>query len=276
MQLTTTYPFAVRLIGFDAAEAAQIAATLTLAPSLGPAYFALQEDSLQDPDLYIANGSDLRALATLAAAEPGSHRPALLVGDAPVELPHARIARPLDPARLFGELQQMIDQRAEVIAQYTERGLPEVPDRRRRKRPDFDLTDPAVYIAMRKTVQPGAVLIVDRDALVREHLARLMAAQRLKIEWTDSAATALRLCDETGVSLVLVNTATAQVDPYDLCAAIKGLDGGIRIAVVLLVSGAHPYDPIRARAAGVRGMLDTPVADRHLSSVLKRLLSLPA
>lgn len=57
------YPFAVRLIGFSAASAAEVSAALAQAPPAGPSYFCLLEDSLQEPDLYIANGDDLPALA---------------------------------------------------------------------------------------------------------------------------------------------------------------------------------------------------------------------
>ncbi|WP_229414726.1 response regulator [Zemynaea arenosa] len=269
------YPFAVRLIGFEGTEGAQISAMLTLAPSLGPAYFCLLEDSLQEPDLYIANGSDVRSLAALAAANPSARQPALIVGAAAVDLPYEHIERPLDPGRLFVLLQRMVDQRADEIAKITARGLPDVPERRRRRRPDFDLTDPSDYLKMRKTPPGGAVLIVDRGPSCRDHVARLLAPRKVEVEWTDSASAAIRLCDETPVSVVLVNTSTPEVDPYALCASIKGLAGAARIAVVFLVGSDFHYDPARARAVGVRGLLDKPIADRHLSATIKRLLSLP-
>jgi CheY-like chemotaxis protein len=46
--------------------------------------------------------------------------------------------------------------------------------------------------------------------------------------------------------------------------------------VVFLVSPAFHYDSARARDAGVRGLLDKSVADRHLVAALQKLLSLSA
>ncbi|HEU4851173.1 MAG TPA: response regulator [Telluria sp.] len=269
------FPFAVRLFGFDEAESAHISALLTLGPAGAPGYFCLHEDSLQEPDLFMANGSDIRALAALSDARPCAMKPALLVGSPQVELPHALIARPVTSAALFAALGALVEQRALALAALTSRGLPTVAERRRRQRPDLDLTDPAQYTARRKAPPEGAVLIVDRGAALRDHIAKLFTTRKLSIEWTDSAPMAVRLCDETSVAVVLINTSTPGIDPYALCAQIKQLDGANGIAVVLLVGESFPYHTARARAAGARGLLDKPIADRHLEATLKKLLSLP-
>ena len=120
------------------------------------------------------------------------------------------------------------------------------------------------------------MLIIDKGGAFRDHVARLLGARNLGIEWTDSAPAAVRLCDETPVSVVLVNSSAPGIDPYDLCSTIKSQDNGSSIAVVLMVSPSYSYDCSRARAAGMRGMLDKPIADRTLVGTLKRLLSLPA
>lgn len=269
------YPFAVRLIGFAAAERAQIGALLAQAPAAGPAYSCLPDDSLQEPDFYLANGDDLAALATLSGANPGPLQPALIVGAPAAAFAFPRIARPLDPARMFELLAELVALRADAVARITARGLPFVPERRRRQRLDVDLTDPAVYQSRRRAPPTGAVLIIDKGGAFRDHVAKLLGARRLSVEWTDSASTAVRLCDETPVSLVLVNTSTPGIDPYQLCTSIKALPDATRIAVVFLVGANFVYDSVRARAAGVRGMLDKPIADRHLVGALKKLLSLP-
>ena len=132
-----------------------------------------------------------------------------------------------------------------------------------------------MYQGRRREPPKGAVLIIDKGGAFRDHVAKLLGARRLSVEWTDSASTAVRLCDETPVSLVLVNTSTPGIDPYQLCASIKALADAARIAVVFLVGANFSYDSARARKAGVRGMLDKPIADRHLVAALKKLLSLP-
>ncbi|MGZ8288130.1 MAG: response regulator [Telluria sp.] len=270
------YPFAVRLVGFSEPEQVRIAAALTQAPAAGPAYFCLLDDSLQEPDLTIANGDDLHALARLPASGPADVHPALVIGQPPVDLAFPCLPRPFSPDNLCQLMSGLVSRRAEALARITARGLPFVPERRRTSRLDVDLTDPTEYIMRRKSPPRGAVLIIDKGGAFRDHVARLLGARRLGIEWTDSAPAAVRLCDETPVSVVLVNTSAPGIDPYQLCSTIKSQDNGSGIAVVLMVSPAFPYDCSRARAAGVRGMLDKPIADRTLVGTLKRLLSLPA
>src|SRR5450830_874179 len=131
------------------------------------------------------------------------------------------------------------------------------------------------YAYRRQPPPSGAILIVDKGGAFRDHVAKVIGARRLPVEWTDSAGAAVRLCDETAVSLLMINTATPAVDPYRLCADVKCLPSAHRTAVVFLVSRGYPYDAPRARAAGVRGLLDKPVADRHLYSAIRKLMSLP-
>ncbi|TFW34064.1 response regulator, partial [Massilia horti] len=159
-----------------------------------------------------------------------------------------------------------------------------VPDRRaaagpssyRRRHPRLidDMPDPARYEAQRQAPPSGAVLIIDSGGAFRDNVAKVLGARRGPVEWTDSAPTAVRLCDETPVSLVMINTSVPGVDPYAVCGKIKAQGGG-RTAVVLLVGPAFHYDSARARDAGVRGLLDKPVAERHLVAALHKLLSLP-
>ncbi len=273
---TPKNPFAVRLIGFAPVECAQIESALAQAPLAGPSYSCLHGDSLQEPDLYIANGDAPDSLGQLVCANPGPLQPALVVGGAPGQFALPRLARPPDPARLHQALGELMAHRSQALALLAERGTPLLPDRRRHPRLEVDLTERAVYQGMRQRPPCGGVLIIDSGAAFRDHVARVLGARRLPIEWTDSARTAVRLCDETAVSLVMIDTSARGIDPYALCGQIKAQGGAGRTAVVFLVSPAFRYDSVRARDVGVRGLLDKPVADRHLVAALQKLLSLPA
>lgn len=270
------YPHAVRLAGFTPLEHASLAAALAQAPPAGPAYFCLLEDSLQEPDLTIANGDDFNSLASLPSHGMAELHPALVVGACAADLGFPRLARPVTADKLHLLMAALVARRAGAMARIMASGLPFIPERRRHPRLDIDLTDPSEYIMRRKAPPRGAVLIIDKGAAFRDHVARLVATRRMGVEWTDSAPAALRLCDETPVSVVIVNTVAPGIDPYRLCSAIKRQETGARIAVVLMVSCSYPYDPVRARACGVRGLLDKPIPDRALVGALQRLLSLPA
>ena len=270
------YPFAVRLAGFPPLEHARIAALLAQAPPSGPACFCLLDDSLQEPDLTISNGDDLQAMAALPDNGMAELHPALVVGESMADHGFPQLPRPVAPEKLFTMMAALLARRADAMARIIASGLPFIPERRRSPRLDLDLTDPSDYIMRRKSPSSGAVLIIDKGAAFRDHVARLVATRRMGVEWTDSASAALRLCEETPVSVVMVNTAASGIDPYQLCSAIKRQDTGSRIAVVLMVSCSYPYDSARARACGVRGLLDKPIPDRALVGALQRLLSLPA
>jgi CheY-like chemotaxis protein len=270
------YPFAVRLIGFAAAEAAEVSAALAQAPPAGPSYFCLLDDSLQEPDLYIVDGDDSLALATLAGANPSDVAPALLIGNAAApSLPFPHAPRPFDAHRMHELLAGLVGKRALALAQLSARGLAPLIERRRHPRRAIAVTEPLLHEQHRKPAPAGAILIVDKGGAFRDHVAKVLGARRQPVEWTDSAGAALRLCDETAVSVLMINTSTPQVDPYRLCADVRGLAAAERTAVLFLVGRHFSYDAARARAAGVRGLLDKPVADRHLYSAIQKLMSLP-
>lgn len=268
------YPFAIRLTGFGPEERPRIANALAKAPVAGPGYFCLLEDSLQDPDLTLTNGDDLKSLARLMATAPTALEPAIVVGNAVLDFPYPRLQRPLDWSRMVGMMDELLQRRAEAMAHLTARGLPLLTERRRRPRLDLDITDPVEYTSQRKAPLKGTVLIVDKTVALRDHLAGLVAG-RVTVEWTDTAAAAVKQCSGGEVSLVLINTSTPAIEPYGLTASIKALKGAERIAIVLLVGSSFHYHSTRAKGAGVRGILDKPVADRHLVATLKKLMSLP-
>lgn len=292
------YPFTVRLVGFAPAECAQLESLLAHAPLPGPSYFCLHDDSLQEPDLYIADGGNPAALARLSCLPPGALQPILLVGGDGASS-RRTLPRPLDPASLFDALAELLDSRVQSLAALAARGERCLPERRRRPRLEPDTEAPAYYARLRQGPPDGAVLIIDKGGAFRDHVARVVAntigntlgntfntapgkltpplpgAGGRPVEWTDSSRAAVRLCDETPVSLVMINTCAPGIEPYSLSSAIKSQEGAGRTAVLFLVGQSFKYDSLRARDAGVRGLLDKPVADRHLLATFQKLLALP-
>lgn len=246
-----------------------MATLLHAAPPSGPLYGCLHDDSLQEPDIVIANGTDPAALAWLDGMRCAP--PALVIGgDGHGGYDH--LALPLDPPLLHETLAQMLAERRRALALLIARGEPFLAERRRRPR----LGPEAGCAAERQPPRDGKVLIVDKGGAFRDHLAGLVGARGLAIAWTDSAPVAVRLCDETHVALAMINTAAPGIDPYHLSRTIKAQEGAGRTAVVLLVGRTFSYDSTLARGAGVRGLLDKPVGDRSLVAMLQRLTSLPA
>ncbi|UVW28269.1 two-component system response regulator [Massilia sp. H6] len=268
------YPFTVRLVGFAPAECAQLEHLLAQAPRSGPSYFCLHDDSLQEPDLYLAAGDSPAALARLRCLPPGASQPTLVIGGQGASC-YRTLPHPVDAAELYDALADLLDARVQTMAVSRARGVRSLPERRRRPRLRPDTAAPADYAQMRQGPHDGAVLIIDKGGAFRDHVAQVVGIKARPVEWTDSGRAALCLCDETAVSLVMINTAAPGIEPYDLCRRIKSQDGAGRTAVLFLVGQSFKYDSLRARDAGVRGLLDKPVADRHIVATFQKLLALP-
>jgi CheY-like chemotaxis protein len=268
------FPFAVRLIGFSDQEADAFDKNFAATQGKGYGYFRLTEDNLQDPDLYIVNADELRALVTLADLRPTSVRPALLAGSPVIDLPYPRIARPIKWAQLYKALDDLVEKRADALSRLEASDVIAVPERRRRDRLDLDLTDPAEYERMRAKLPPkgGAVLVVDRKPAFRDYLADLLASRRTPVVWADDETNAVEICRQHPVAMVMINTSTPDVDPYRLCWAIKEKNAPTRTIVIFLVSKPFEYDVQQAHYVGADGFLNKPLASHHLISVFKKFL----
>jgi CheY-like chemotaxis protein len=243
----------VRLLGFEPGERNDLDAILAQAHDGGPTYTCMADACLHEPDFYIADGDGPAGLAALTRANPGPVQPAMVVARAPSPLPFPHVARPFQQAQLHAALAGMVERRAQALALL--RTCTPVDERRRQGGP------------------AGTVLILDNRGAFRDHVAGLLGERRIVIEWTDSLPAALKLCDETRVALVMIDTGTARADPYAACAAIKAQHGAFRTAVVLLCGRGFQFDHARGRDCGLRGVLAKPVGDRELVAVLNRLLS---
>jgi CheY-like chemotaxis protein len=272
--MRSSFPFAVRLIGFSVVEAKFIESIFAGEQGRGYGYFRLMEDNLQDPDLYVVNASDLRALASLSDLHPSAIRPALLVGAPSLSLPYPYVKRPLQSEQLLEELDRLIEKRADALSKLEASDIVTVPERRRRNRLDVDLTDPSVYERMRRTPVQGGILVVDKSPALRDFLNKILNPKNMTVDWVDSEEVAASVCRQRKISTVLINTSTPNVDPYRLCDLIKKWNPDEKTTVIFLVGKNFSYDPTRARHVGYDGFLNKPLASHHLMSALKKFLPL--
>lgn len=267
------FPFAVRLIGFPDEELQACDAAFGREREEGYGYFRLVEGHLQDPDMYVANAGDLKALAALGDLRPSNVRPALLVGTPIVELPYPRIPRPLDWRQLLAALDDLVEKRADALSRLEASDVVVVPERRRRDRLDLDLTDPAEYEKMRTVIrEDGAIVVVDKAPALRDYLRDLLARHDVAVEWVVDEVRAVEICKQRPVSVVMINTSTPDVDPYRLCWAVKEKNSRIKVVVIFLISKPAEYDLEQANYVGADGFLTKPLASQHLVSALKKFL----
>lgn len=267
------FPFAVRLIGFSEEDAGVFDARFAIERAQGYCYIRLDEDNLQDPDLYVVNADELTSLVALSGLHPTDLRPALLVGTPAVDLPLMRVEKPIHWTRLLESMDKLMEKRADALSRLEASDVVMVPERRRRRRLDFDLTDPAEYEKMRSKVpSDGAVLVVDRSSVLHDYLSGVLAHQNIPVAWVSNEEAAVELCKRRSVAVVLINTSTPGVDPYRLCWAVKEKDSPVKIAVIFLVGTPFVYDAQQARYVGAEGFLTKPLAAHRLLAVLKKFL----
>lgn len=268
-----SFPFAVRMIGFREEEAAAIAISFSNEQGKGYGYFRLMDDNLQDPDLYLVNADELKALVTLSDLTPSDARPALLVGVPTVSLPYPHLARPLRKDSLFDALDSLVEKRADTLSRLGAASIISVPERRRADRVHIDLTDPTDYERMRtRGKAEGGILIIDKNPAFREYVSDLLLRYSLPIAWASTQNKAADECERNRYSVVLVNTSAPGIDPYDLCEEIKLVSSIRNPAVIFLVSKPFVYEVERAREARVDGYMNKPIASHHLLSVLKKFM----
>lgn len=271
MMSRSRYPFAVRLIGFSFEEAATIEADFARNRQQGYGYFRLHEDNLQDPDLYLANADDSKALIALSHLGPSNIRPVLLVGSPEAGLLHAFLPRPVQWQDLLGALDRLIEKRADTLSVLEASDVVTVPERRRKDRLDLDLNDPSDYVRLRRSPVHGSIVIVDKNAIFSEYVAELLTRRKMPVDWAINEEAAIDLCRQKKISIVMINTSTPNVDAYRLCEAIKEDVAG-NTTVIFLIAPSFSYDQALARRAGCDGFLHKPLTTRRLISALKKFL----
>jgi CheY-like chemotaxis protein len=268
---TMKYPFAIRLIGFCAQEATIIEQMFAENGERGCTYFVLPEDNLQDPDIFLANADEEKALIALSYLSPSMLRPALLVASDKRDHTYPHVARPVKAGVLLDALDKLVAQRADALAELEASDIVTVPERRRKQRVLDDNMRPEDYVHLRRLPVNGGVLVIDRNLAFRDYVVELFGNRNIPVAFAPTEAEALLQCRKQRISVVLVNTSLDGIEPYRMCEAIKSQIAD-RVTVIFLVGGPFAYDQSRARSVGCDGYLEKPVTGKNLLSALKKFL----
>lgn len=266
---------AIRLLGFSAKEEDTFSTVLAVAREKGYSYVCLKQGSLQDPDVYIVNAEELKAVTTLSDINPGDAQPVLLIGKTEISLPYQTMPRPIRWRKLFDLLDDMIDRRQLLLTTLSAYNTISVPERRRSKRIDLDLTDPLVYQRMRKAGPlPGGILIVDKDNRFREYVAMIMDRYSVPVTLACDERSALMLERNNRHALTMINTSTQEVDPYRLCAELKKQNANGSSTVIFLVDRGFNYNTVEAEKVKCDGFLNKPLSRKLVLQTIQKFLHL--
>ena len=270
-----TPTIAIRLLGFSAKEEETFFTVLAVAREKGYSYACLKPGSVQDPDMYIVNAEQLSALATLSDLNPGDAQPVLLIGKTDVQLPYQVMPRPIRWRKIFDVLDDLVSKRELLLTTLSAHTSLSVHERRREKRLDFDLTDPAIYDRMRKQpIAKGGILVVDKDTQFREYVAAVMDPYGFTVTLASDERSALMLDRNNQHALTLINTSTPNLDPYRLCDGLKRQNDGLKTSVILLIDKSFDYKISLAERVKCAGFLVKPLSRRVLMRTLKKYLQL--
>jgi CheY-like chemotaxis protein len=125
---------------------------------------------------------------------------------------------------------------------------------------------------------PKTLLAVDDSATMRKVLEITFAGEDFRVVSAEGPSGALSGLGEHPVAAV-IDTSLAGEDGYALAKELRTRDSGL--AVVLMASRYSPYDPNRARDAGVDDFIDKPfdtqaLIDKVKKAVVARETSRPA
>ncbi|WP_394779984.1 response regulator [Undibacterium sp.] len=267
-----TPAIAVRLIGFTSKEEETFASVFAVDRDRDYSYLVLRQGSLQDPEMYIVNAEDLKALTILSDLNPGDAQPALLIGKTGISLPHPILPRPIRWRRLLEMLDALADRRRMLLTTLSALDTVTVPERRLRERVDLDLSDPAHYEKMRKQASAqGGILIVDKDFRFKDYVASLTENYRFPVNLATDHISALESNAQHKHALMMVNTSTPDINPYHLCEMIKGQHVGHKVAAVLLIDRSFAYDKDAAKGR-CEGFLDKPLARKVIIAAMQKFL----
>ncbi|MES2106537.1 MAG: response regulator [Pseudomonadota bacterium] len=263
---------AIRLIGFSFKEEETFAGVFAVDRDRDYSYLVLRQGSLQDPDMYIVNAEDLKALTILSDLNPGDAQPAILIGKTGISLPYPVMPKPIRWRRLLEMLDAQADKRRMLLTTLSALDTVSVPERRLRERVDLDLSDPAHYEKMRKPIPPqGGILIIDKDFRFKDYVASLTENYRFPVNLATDHISALESNAQHKHALMMVNTSTPDIHPYHLCEMIKGQHVGHKIAVVLLVDRSFVYDRDAAQGR-CEGFLDKPLSRKVIVATMQKFL----
>lgn len=122
----------------------------------------------------------------------------------------------------------------------------------------------------------GRILVVDDiPANVKLLEARLMA-EYFEVLTAADGMTALSICDQTPIDLILLDIMMPGIDGFEVCERLKRNPRTAHIPVVMVTALDQPADRVRGLKAGADDFLTKPVNDLQLMARVKSLVRFKA
>jgi two-component system chemotaxis response regulator CheY len=117
------------------------------------------------------------------------------------------------------------------------------------------------------------VLVVDDSATMRHILERALGETGRPVVLADSGARALEVLAGTQVGLVITDWNMPGMSGLDLIRAVRALDGGHDIPILVLTTETDIDKKEAARQAGATGWINKPVSPDALADITAALVA---
>ncbi len=120
----------------------------------------------------------------------------------------------------------------------------------------------------------GKVLVVDDDASVQRLLQQTLRGEGYEVLIAIEATEALRLWQQEGPVLVLLDVTLPGVDGYDLAVRIRGAEAsGRHVPIIMLTSDRDVSQKVKSLRSGADDYLVKPFHPAELLARIKALLA---
>lgn len=118
-------------------------------------------------------------------------------------------------------------------------------------------------------MQTAAVLLVEDDPSIVEHLTEFLAGEGFAVKSASGQEAALDILDENKVDLVLLDITLAQGNGFSVCARIKE---EYQIPVIFLTAMDDEYSVVAGLDMGADDYISKPFRPRELVSRMRNVL----
>jgi CheY-like chemotaxis protein len=116
------------------------------------------------------------------------------------------------------------------------------------------------------------ILVVDDDEMVLMALDELLRPEGYEIQAVSSGAEALDKIGQNRYDLILLDVIMPQMDGFDLCKRIRGIEKYKETPIVFLTAKSREEDRVRGIEAGANLFLSKPISPDRLLKIVSDTL----
>jgi CheY-like chemotaxis protein len=112
------------------------------------------------------------------------------------------------------------------------------------------------------------ILVVDDDEMVLMALDELLKPEGYEIQTVSSGTEALKKLDQDGYDLIMLDVIMPEMDGFNLCKRIRGIEKYKETPVVFLTAKSREEDRERGLEAGANLFLSKPISPDRLLKIV--------